>query len=84
MTIIKISAQWEHDESSVIYDTLKIHFEWMTLQNLQDGVLPGAVGEERAEEGVLNSWVYLRHNLIQGAEVFTDQVKDAGRQSPHL
>lgn len=56
----------------------------MTLQNLQDGVLPGAVGEERAEEGVLNSWVYLRHNLIQGAEVFTDQVKDAGRQSPHL
>ena len=46
--------------------------------------LPGTVGVEGVEESVLDGRVRRGHHLIQGAEVFTDQVKDAGGQRPHL
>ena len=46
--------------------------------------LPGTVGVQGVEESVLDGRVRRGHHLIQGAEVFTDQVKDAGGQCPHL
>ena len=46
--------------------------------------LPGTVGVEGVEESVLDGRVRRGHHLIQRAEVFTDQVKDAGGQRPHL